>query len=484
MNIPFDCVEENARVKPNEPALVHGDVVLSFAQVHQIASSIGTAMRIEGVRPGNVLLLAGGNPIIDYMLSLGALHEGATVAIQSGATYLAQTGADFAFSRNPISGFTGKTVVVNDQWLQQAQTLTALKPGSFESSDTPIRLVQTSGTTGIPKLVEYDFDSIASFSTVGVPKELLPSYRPEKRLTALPLSALAGATHAYFAIKSGTTFHLSFNHPIGDGLMIQKRGLNSLFSSPMSIANIFEQKDSAQNLASLDLIFSTGAAMSQLQWQKLKLKTKATIINRFGATETGSIAWRVMKPDDKDGYVGQLLDDVEVIVADETGTLIDFGQIGRLGFKTPGSRNRYRNDQLASTKQFINGYFFTGDEGYLLGEELFFVGRADERINAGGVKRDPATLDAEICELAGIVDAAVFGFDDSNGLRMLAVAVVLNSGYSANKVGQSIAQVVRFKGNLAIVPVASIPRSGIGKVQRIELENRYSDQARKLTSQG
>jgi non-ribosomal peptide synthetase component E (peptide arylation enzyme) len=80
---PYKYVEDNARLRPNDPAVIHGPTKISFVKLHEMASRLGTAMRLEGVRPGSVVLIRAGMPLWDYLFCIAVLHEGAIAAVQT-----------------------------------------------------------------------------------------------------------------------------------------------------------------------------------------------------------------------------------------------------------------------------------------------------------------------------------------------------------------------------------------------------------------
>jgi O-succinylbenzoic acid--CoA ligase len=105
------------------------------------------------------------------------------------------------------------------------------------------------------------------------------------------------------------------------------------------------------------------------------------------------------------------------------------------------------------------------------------VGRSEERMNFGGRKVDPNLVDATIRAISGIRDAAVFGFDQPSGIRGLAAAVVAESNYSDEKLMKAIAEALGSKRPQVLIRVKSITRNAMGKVQRIDLEKEFSEEA-------
>ena len=56
-------LSKHASETPNKTAVVFGRVALTFSELHKITSSIGTAMKFAGLKPGQTALIAGGNQL-------------------------------------------------------------------------------------------------------------------------------------------------------------------------------------------------------------------------------------------------------------------------------------------------------------------------------------------------------------------------------------------------------------------------------------
>jgi acyl-coenzyme A synthetase/AMP-(fatty) acid ligase len=450
-----------------------------------MASQIGSTLRSVGVRPGNVLLISTGKYIWDYVFALAAMHEAAVVAFSVTAKYNPAFEADFVFSNKPIAGAPDeKWIRITREWLASATSGIVLPPRSFAEENPIVRLVETSGTTGQPKVLEFDFESFSTMyeaNTSGSLGAVEIEENLDRAFNQLSFSGYGGTVRAYAAIRSGHPYFMPINTQDDDVRMIGAYKLEHLVTSPSRLAALFAAEVPDDVFASLRTVVTSGAAMPKQLLRLVQTRSKARVFNRLGSTEAGGVAWREILETDEPSLVGKPYPWADIKVVDDQDTPVEPGQTGRIGVKTPYMRTGYRNNPEATAKHFVDGYFYAGDEGYL--DEtgrLFLVGRSDERINSGGVKLDPNLIDETLLSVEGVRDAAVFGFDDQNGLRAIGVALVLKSGFSMADVANRANRALGTKRASAYLEVLGIPRNQMGKVQRIELEKTYGNQARKL----
>ena len=133
----------------------------------------------------------------------------------------------------------------------------------------------------------------------------------------------------------------------------------------------------------------------------------------------------------------------------------------------------YEDDPEGTANAFIDGWYRTGDLGYLDSDGyLFIVGRVKEIINRGGQKVSPAEVVEALMAHPQVAQAAVFAMPDPQLGEELAAAVVLRTPDAVSEAALRAlaAQSSRpYKVPRRIVFVEDLPKNTIGKVLRLGL---------------
>jgi benzoate-CoA ligase len=171
------------------------------------------------------------------------------------------------------------------------------------------------------------------------------------------------------------------------------------------------------------------------------------------------------------GYTLELRDDAgEVISAPDTpGYLWVRGDSVAAGYWR-------RPDVTAAT--FVDGWLRTGDvytrsaDGYWR-----FVGRNSDMIKAGGIWVSPAEVESVLLEHDGVLEAAVVGGRDVDGLEMVVAFVVPRSGVTIDVAGLDVhcrQRMAAFKRPRQIRVVPALPKTATGKIQRFALREQVA----------
>jgi len=146
------------------------------------------------------------------------------------------------------------------------------------------------------------------------------------------------------------------------------------------------------------------------------------------------------------------------------------GVVGLLRYRRPRDPFEYFRDPEATQRVFRDGWCYPGDLGELTETgQLFFRGRADNVVNVGGVKIDPALYDAVALDVVGVTDAAGFTFRDDDDVEVLAIAIVTTHGFREQELLDSMAQAFGSRQPSMVIKVDEIPKTSMGKTIRGEL---------------
>jgi acyl-CoA synthetase (AMP-forming)/AMP-acid ligase II len=196
------------------------------------------------------------------------------------------------------------------------------------------------------------------------------------------------------------------------------------------------------------------------------------VVNHYGLTETGPLVSANPLPPGKRkrGSVG-LPAGCEVAIMGAGGTLQEHTTVGQVVVRGPNVMQQ--RDEPGRSGAFVDGWFCTGDEGYLDAEGyLFLTGRLGERINRGGENISPAEIEDALLTHSSVRQAAAFGVPDVVLGQDVAAAVVLADGEhtTASELRSFAAQLLSAsKVPTQLLILKDLPMTSSGKVLRREL---------------
>ena len=167
---------------------------------------------------------------------------------------------------------------------------------------------------------------------------------------------------------------------------------------------------------------------------------------------------------------------IELVILDEAGRPQPPGSRGEVSIQGPTVIDGYENNPAADEAAFADGWFRTGDEGYLDEDGyLFLTGRLKEQINRGGEKVSPLEVDEVLLRHEAVAQAVTFAMPHDKLGEEVAAAVVLADSATATEselrdhVSRSLAA---FKVPRRVVFCDELPKGPTGKLQRIGLAQR------------
>lgn len=207
--------------------------------------------------------------------------------------------------------------------------------------------------------------------------------------------------------------------------------------------------------------------------EDLESLLKVSVIDAYGMSEAGSIAVNIPP---KKGSVGiPFIDSIQVI--DENGMPLKPNSTGEIIIKGETIFSGYENAPDENREAFVNGWFRTGDLGYLDDDGyLFLTGRKKELINKGGEKISPEEIDSLLLSHPQVKDAMTFGIADPVlGEDVAAIVVPADEKITEADLRMYLLDcLIQFKVPSKIYFVADIPKTASGKPQRNLGTRRYS----------
>jgi len=234
----------------------------------------------------------------------------------------------------------------------------------------------------------------------------------------------------------------------------------------------------ARNEVALRLCTSAGEALPQELGEKFSEHFGCDILDGIGSTEMLHIFLSNRQGDVHYGTTGKPVPGYEVELRDETGRVCQQGEIGELYVKGPSSALMYWNNREKSRYTFLGEWLKSGDKFWCDHEGYFhYVGRSDDMLKVSGQYVSPFEVETTLMRHVAVLEAAVVGKQDENGLIKTKAFVVLTAGYTPNdELASELknfvkSQLVPYKYPREIEFLSELPKTSTGKIQRYKLRD-------------
>ncbi len=360
-----------------------------------------------------------------------------------------------------------------------------VEPPEPEEND-PAVLMYTGGTTGLPKgvLVEhraemlnlYHIAMVISFDDSSVYLHQTPMFH------AASMGGIMGTP-----ASGGTTVYQPMFDPGGALALIEEHAVTQTMMVPTMIAMALDHPDFApEKLASLtQLTYGASPMPAALLDRLLALYPELDISQGYGMTECSSLLTWLDPGDHRAGgprlrSAGKPVAGVRLTIQDESGTILPRGETGEVCARAGNFMREYWNKPDATDEAFRDGWYHTGDAGYLdEGGYLFLVDRVKDMIVTGGENVYSAEVESAISRHPAVAQVAVIGIPHDTWGEQVHAVVVLHEGATATEeeiqeqargeiAGYKVPKSVEFRAE-------PLPLSGAMKVLKKDLRAPYWD---------
>jgi amino acid adenylation domain-containing protein len=228
----------------------------------------------------------------------------------------------------------------------------------------------------------------------------------------------------------------------------------------------------------LRFIRSGGASLPPEVLTELEQVFKAPVLKGYGITEaSGRITSDPLPPRQRKAASVGVPVDVEVASMSATGELLPTGVVGEIVVRGANVIQSYDNDPTEAREAFTDGWFRTGDQGFLDADGyLFITGRIKDVINRGGELVAPEEIDALLADHPAVAQAVTFAVPHARWGEEVVSAVVLRRNATASEQELrrfAATRLAAFKVPSQVLIVETIPTGPMGKLQRHSLAEAF-----------
>src|SRR5262245_5439560 len=349
----------------------------------------------------------------------------------------------------------------------------ARKPFDPPSPDDIALVLHTSGSTGRPKRVPLAHKNLA-ISAGNVARSYQLGHG-DVAMCVMPLFHVHGLVASTLGTLStgGTLVVPSKFNPLSFWRIAGDHGVTWYSAVPtihqLLLARANPEAGKPAGAEKLRFIRSCSAALPPQVMADLEKAFGAPVLEAYGMTEAAhQMASNPLPPAArKPGSVGRGTD-VQISIMDAAGNHLKTGDQGEVVIKGPNVTRGYENNPEANAKSFTDGWFRTGDQGFLDAEGyLTLVARIKELINRGGEKISPREIDEVLLTHPAVAEAVCFGVPHKTwGEEVEAAVVVKNTVSETDLLAFCKERLAEFKRPKQIHITETIPRTATGKIQR------------------
>ena len=476
-------IYQNSLQKPDSIALISGDEQITYSQLWERCLLAATNVRRKyGLKKGDRIILAA-SANIDFIYAYFGIHMagGACVPIDPDTNQtryeLIRESTKPVCTMGVLHKVEGYPVIPFSDVLTQCD-----KVDAYQQSD-PEQIADvlfTTGTTGAPKGVALNHRNIAA-AALNI-NTFIKNTADDVELLALPVSHSFGLGRVRCVLSKGGSLVLlgtfaSMKKFFGQMEQYKCTGFGMVPAGWGYIKKMSGRKigEFANQLRYIEI----GSSFMPIDDKELlcELLPNTRICMHYGLTEASRSAFMEFHSEhDKLNTAGTASPNVEVAIFDAEGKRLPVGAEGEVCVKGDHVTCSYWNETPERfQKDFFDGYFRTGDCGFLDDQGYIHLkSRIKEMINVGGKKVSPMEVEDVLKTIPGIEDCACVAMPDPEGVmgELVKAFIVCND---ESLTDAAIIEFLRpklevYKLPAVIARIDAIPKTASGKVQRLKLK--------------
>jgi acetyl-CoA synthetase len=518
-NFAFDVVDEYARTEPDKIAMVWcddkaGEAKFTFGQMKYYSDKVANFFTSIGIGKGDPVMLILKRRY-EYWFCTLALNKIGAITIP--ATHLLST-KDIVY-RNNTADVKMIVCVPDPEVVQHVEEAEAKSPtlmhkaligptragwlnftkemekasdifikpqgNNAARNDDIMLLYFTSGTTGMPKMVNHNF-------AYPLGHILTAKYWQNVKDNGIHFTiadtgwAKSAWGKIYGQWLSGCavmTYDYDKFHPKNLLHVIEKYSITSFCAPPTIYRFLIKEDLTKYNFHHLKYCVVAGEPLNPEVYKQFFDATGIKLMEGFGQTEcTVAVAtypWMEPKP----GSMGKPSPGYDIDILGPDGKVCEVGEIGQIVIHTDnrkpvGMFNGYFRDDELTKKVWQNGIYYTGDTAWRDEDGYYwFVGRADDIIKSSGYRIGPFEVESALLEHPAVLECAITAVPDPERGQIVKATIVPSKNYHpsdelAKELQEHVKKVTApYKYPRIVEFVTDLPKTISGKIRRVQIRD-------------
>jgi len=493
-NVAVPFVDRHlAEGRAARPAIRTLHETVTYGQLAERVNRAGNALLALGLAPGDrVMMVVKDCPAFFYVF-WGAIKAGIVpippntllragdyaYMFEDSGCRLVVYSREFAAEIEPaLKQVPVQALTVDAFEAEMAKASPTLEPRPAAPEDDCFWLY-SSGSTGRPKgAVHLQRDMVVTSELYGV--RVLGVREDDVSFSAAKLFFAYGLGNGMtFPLWTGGTAVLDERRPTPDTTfeIVEKFRPTLYYGVPaLYAAQLLALEKGPRDFSSVRACVSAGEALPAEIFRRWKERTGTVILDGIGSTEALHIFIANSLADHRPGTSGKPVPGYAARILDEAGQPVPQGTSGRLWIRGESTAKYYWNKPDKTAETMVDGWLNTGDtyradaDGYLV-----YDGRSDDMLKVGGIWCSPVEIENCLVGHPAILEAAVVGQSDEQGLIKPRAIVVLKQPGDA---GAALTDALMAHCKKTLAPykyprwveyVDELPKTATGKIQRFKL---------------
>ena len=543
-NFTYDIIDAIAAAEPQRRAMIHVGPdntthEYTFAWFAEQSARLANSLKARGVKKGDRIMLILYRRV-EFWITMLALHRIGAIAIPatfqltpkdivfravhgrlSGVIVEDSLLKNVELARREYDGWQHFVVVSSvrpfghvpagasrsyaapydstplpEDWVDYDDLITLGAPSMEKPSgpelaagDDPMIIFFSSGTTGMPKMVQHGHTyPLGHFMTAAYWHDLEAD---DVHLTLADSGWSKSSWGKLYGqwIQRATVFAWDYRGKFQPAELLKILAAHKItsFCAPPTVYRFMVLEDlKAHDLSSLRHCTTAGELLNHSVFEDWKAATGLPIYEGFGQTETTVALATFPHMTPKPGSVGLPAPGYDVILLNSDNQLCACGEEGEICMRFPKGRppvglfQGYADDRALTERVLTDELYRTGDKAYQDEDGYFwFLGRIDDLIKSSGYRIGPFEVESALVSHPAVVEAAVVGVPDPIRGQAVKATVVLDQGFiPSDELTRELQEHVKkitapYKYPRIIEYVKELPKTLSGKIRRAELRARH-----------
>lgn len=491
---------------PDATALVCGDQRLSYSQYLRCVAGFAGELIQRGHQGARVALVCGNS--LDLPIALFGVHAAGAQAVPINPAYTTRELTHILSDASPSAivyddkvAATIEPLIVSlgiqyavhldeaggPRLVTWKEDVRQDLPRPFPQPNDLANLQYTGGTTGLPKGVNITHGQMAV--NISQRDAALPTHVDDERvLCVMPLfHVFAQAMCLHLAAYCrGALIIMPRYLPDAVFDLIAKERITRLPAGPTVFIGLMNhERFASTDFTSLRNCYSGAAPLPAETLHRWRERTGSLLLEGYGQSEAGPVLTYARDGGPlKIGSVGVALRLTQIEIVDvETGTnVLGVRQRGEIRARGPQIMLGYRNKPKETAQALRDGWLYTGDIGELDDDGYLYIrDRKKDMVIVGGYNVYPREVEDVLSAHTDVKEVAVVGLLDAYYGEVVRAYVVLKDGALAGAdelISHCKNNLARYKVPASIRLLSALPRTSIGKIDRVALRQMSADSVR------